>query len=108
MYLVNSGHTRSMVRKGDFYQGGTALDRCGQCLLYFESTLIDNVKSRVSLQGCGNADALGRLVILEQGGDNARQSQCRAVQGVAQVRLLVIATIAALEAVGLIGLEVGN
>ena len=71
-------------------------------------TLVDDVEASVLLQHLGNAYALWGLVVLEQRSHDAWQSQCRTVEGVAQMSLLVVATIAALESVGLIGLEIGN
>lgn len=68
---------------------------------------VDDVEAGVAAQALWNDDAVGCLVVFEQCGHNARQSQCRAVEGVAQVYLLVCIAIAAFQTVGLICLEVG-
>ena len=59
------------------------------------------------LEALGDADTLLRLVVLQQGSHDAGQGEGTAVQGVADLRLLCLAVaIAALQTVGLIGVEV--
>ena len=61
----------------------------------------------VWLQGFWDADAFGALVVFEQGSHDARQGQSRTIESVAEGGLLVVlAAIAALEAVGLVGVEI--
>ena len=70
--------------------------------------LVDNVETGVFLQHLRDVDTLGRLVVFEQGSHDSRQCQSRAVEGVAQVGLLVGTTVAALQTVGLVCVEVLN
>ena len=72
------------------------------------SLLVNDIETGVRLESLGDTDAFGSLVILEEGSHDAWQCQSRAVEGVAQMSLLVVATVAAFEAVGLISLKVGN
>ena len=53
-------------------------------------------------------DARGRLVVFQQRGHDARQGQGRAVERVQQLGFAAFNFVAALEAVGLEGLEVGH
>ena len=74
---------------------------------HFISLLINNIKSKIRSQALGHDDAVGRLVVLQQGGDDARQGKGRAVQRVAELGLLgCCVAVAALQAVSLIGVEV--
>ena len=68
---------------------------------------VDDVEAGVLAEHFGHDDALGRLIVLEQRGHDARQGQGRAVEGMTEMCLLVLAAVTALEAVGLIGLEIG-
>ena len=68
--------------------------------------LLNHVGAHIRLEGLGDADAFGRLVVLQQGGHDARQGQCRAVQRVAKLGLLLRRAVAALQAVGLIGVVI--
>lgn len=70
--------------------------------------VVNHLEAAVGHEHLRHADALGCLVILQNGGYDARQSQCRTVEGVAQLNLLVVSTTeATVQAVGLIALEVG-
>ena len=69
--------------------------------------LSDHVVSEVRLQCSRDTDAILRLVVLEQRSHDARQSQSRSVERVAERDFLVLCTaVTALEAVSLIGVEV--
>ena len=70
------------------------------------TNLFDNIKTRIGNQRFGNADAFGGLEVFEQGGDDARQGQRRAVERVRQLGFLVGVLVAELETVGLERLEV--
>ena len=70
--------------------------------------LVNFIKAEVRAQTLGHDDAVGRLVVLQQGGHDARQGQGRAVEGVAELHLAVLVLEAQLHAVGLEGLEVGD
>ena len=62
---------------------------------------VDDVEASVWLQRLGNANAFGRLVVIEQGSHDTGQGKCRAVKGVAELGLLrVAAAVAALQTVG--------
>ena len=69
---------------------------------------VDDREAGVLLQALRHADTLGSLVVLEQGSQDARQGESRAIERVAEVSLLVLTTIAALEAIGLISVEVAD
>ena len=64
------------------------------------------VEAGVFAEAFGHHDSLRCLVVFEQGGHNAGQSQGRAVEGVAETGFLVGIAVTAFEAVGLIGLKV--
>ena len=68
---------------------------------------VDDCEAGVGAQTFWHYDAIGCLVVLEQSGHDAWQSQGGAVERVAQAYLLVVATVAAVQTVGLICLEVG-
>ncbi len=68
---------------------------------------VDDVEAGVLAQTFGNYDAGRGLVVLEQRCHDARQSQGRAVECVAELCLFVGCAVAAFEAVSLICLEVG-
>ena len=70
--------------------------------------LINHFKSRVRNQCFRDADAFRRLIVLQQGGDDARQGQCRTVQRMAEFGFLVLCAVTAFQAVGLVGIEVGD
>ena len=77
-------------------------------LLFTFYFLFNHLRPHVGLQGFRYAYAFGRLEVLEQRSDDAGQRQGRAVERVAQLYLLVGAAVAALQAVGLIRVEVRN
>ena len=69
--------------------------------------LFNHLTAHVGLQSFGNADAVGRLEILEERGHNARQGERRSVECVAKLDLFVFGTtIAAVKSVGLVAIEV--
>ena len=71
--------------------------------------LVDNVTAHVGNEGCWNLDAVLGLIVLQQGSNDARQGESRAVKRVAELGLLVVGTtVAALQTVGLIGVEVAD
>ena len=71
------------------------------------SILCDHIAAHVWLEGSRDADAFRRLVVLQEGSYDTGQCQSRAVEGVCQGNFLVLGTaIAAVEAIGLVGIEV--
>ena len=69
--------------------------------------LSNHVISEEGLEGRRDADTFRRLVILEERCYDARESECRAVKGMAELHFLVLRTaVTALEAVRLIGVEI--
>ena len=73
--------------------------------LSFNSS-VDYIETGVTLQALRNANAFGGLIIFKQCSHYARQGKSRPVERVTQVCLLVVATVAALQAVGLVALEI--
>ena len=74
--------------------------------VYWGCQLVDDVETCVFLEHFRHLDTFRSLVVFEQSCHDAWECQCRAVEGVAEVSFLVVATIAALQAVGLVSLEV--
>ena len=77
--------------------------------LVYSSTkiLFNHIAPHVRLQGLGDTDALGRLEVFEQGCHDARQGERGAVERMGNADLLILcAAITALQAVGLIGVEI--
>ena len=71
--------------------------------------LVDNLETGVGHKGLGDTDAFGRLVVLQECCNDARQGEGRAVQGVAELGLLGLGIAeTALQTVGLIGIEVAD
>ena len=71
--------------------------------------LFNHLTAHVGLQSFGNADAFGRLEVLEERGHNAGQGERRSVECVAKLDLFVFGTtIAAVKSVGLVAIEVRN
>ena len=69
--------------------------------------LVNHFETCVGHECCRNLDAVLCLVVLQQGSHDTGQSQSRAIQCVTEFCLLGLAvTIAALQTVGLIGVEV--
>ena len=68
---------------------------------------VDDVEAAIFAETFRHDDTLGGLIIFEDCSHDAGQSECRAVEGVAEVGLLVAATIAAFQSVGLVAFEVG-
>ena len=71
-------------------------------------TLVNHLEAQIGDESLGHTDAFGCLVVLQQGSYNAGQSQSRAVQSVAQFGLLLGSAVTALQAVGLIIVEVAD
>ena len=70
-------------------------------------SLVNHLASHVGNEHLGNTDAFGRLVVLEDGCDDAGQGEGGAVEGVAEFCLACSgAAYAALLAVSLICVEV--
>ena len=67
----------------------------------------DEVEARVRTKSLGDADAFGRLVVLQQRCDDTGQSQSTTIERVHKLDTLLSVTIAAAQAVGLVALEVG-
>lgn len=68
-----------------------------------------HVASHIWNQSLGHLDAIGSLVVLEDGSHDTREGERRTVEGVAKLNLLVLGmAIATLEAIGLIGVEVAD
>ncbi len=76
--------------------------------MFLNNLLVDDVETGVFAQAFGHHDAFGSLVVFQKGGHYSGQSERRAVEGVTEMSLLVIAAVTAFEAVCLICLEVGN
>ena len=70
--------------------------------------LLDNVKSGIVLKCFGYAYAFRRLMVFEQGCNDAGQGQGAAVEGVDELHVAVFVFEAQLQTVGLEGLEVGD
>ena len=68
--------------------------------------LVDDVEAGVGHEYLGNADSFGSLVVFEQSSYDARQSESRTVEGVAERDFLVCVTVAAVQAVCLIAFEI--
>ncbi len=76
--------------------------------MYWFAESVYDVEACVFAEAFGNDDAFGGLEVLQDGGYDAWQGESRAVEGVAEMCFLVLATVTAFEAVGLVGFEVGN
>ena len=75
---------------------------------FSEVLVIEDFETAVGHQTLGYTDAFFRLVVLDDGGHDTGQRQCRTVQGMAEFCLLGLGVaVAALQAVGLVALEVG-
>ena len=69
--------------------------------------LVNHIEACVGNQCSGNTNAVGSLVVLQEGCHDARKSQGRTIERVANLSLLVVGSaIAALQSVGLIGVEI--
>ena len=72
-----------------------------------EILVVEHFESAVRNQYLRYADALWSLVVLQNGCYDAWQGESRTVKGVAKLNLLVLCmTVAAVETVGLVALEV--
>ena len=72
-----------------------------------EILVVEHFESAVRNQYLRYADALWSLVVLQDGGYDTWQGESRTVKGVAKLNLLVLCmTVAAVETVGLVALEV--
>ena len=69
--------------------------------------LLNHIATHVRHQRLRDANTFRRLVVFQQGGYDTRQCQRASVQRMAEMYLLVGIAVAALQAVGLIGIEVG-
>ena len=70
---------------------------------------IYHVASHVRDQSLWHLDALGSLVVLEDGCHDTGKGESRAIESVAELNLLVLGmTIAALEAICLVSVEVAD
>ena len=103
-------HACAASRPGEcfcvFMNKGNSYDFWDELRL-FEVLVVEHLESAVGHEYAWHLDAVGRLVVLEDGGDDAGQGEGRAVEGVAQLNLLVVGvTVAAVQAVGLIALKV--
>ena len=77
--------------------------------MWLELFVVDDIKTAIRYEGLRDANAFLCLVVLQQGGHDARQGQGRAVQRVAELGLLgSLRTVAALQAVGLVGVEIAH
>ena len=75
----------------------------------YSFSLVDDVASHVWHEGCWNLYAVLCLVVLQKCCNYAGKGQSRAVQCVAEFGFLCIAAaVAALQSVGLIGIEVAH
>ena len=70
--------------------------------------LVNDVETRVGNKCLRNADAFGCLVVFEDGSNDARQGEGGTVEGVAELHFLFCVAVAALEAVGLVSVEVAD
>ena len=73
-----------------------------------DTNLINLVESRIRTKDFRNDYAIFGLVVLQEGGDDTRESEGTTVQRVAELGLAIGVTVAQMEPVGLEGLEVGN
>ena len=71
-------------------------------------SLINNVESGIRPEDLRNDYLSVLLTVLEQGGHHAREGERTAVKSVAELGLAIGVLVAELQAVGLIGLEVGD
>ena len=86
-------------------QRPTVLKIVGLCVAFF--ALSNHVCSEVGLESSGDSDTFLCLVVLEEGSDDTREGEGRAVERVAERYFLVLcAAVAAVQAVRLIGVEV--
>ena len=69
---------------------------------------IYDIEACIFSQTFRHDDALGSLIVFKQCGDDTRECEGRTVECVAEAYLLVVVAIAAFQAVGLIGLEIGD
>src|SRR5690348_12733355 len=74
----------------------------------WSSSFPDHVETGVRLQRFWYADALRRLVVLQDRRHDPRQRECAAVQRVRELRLLVLTAVAQLQAIALEGLEAAD
>lgn len=73
----------------------------------FGGSLLDHIAAHIWLEGSRDADAFWCLVVLQEGSYDTGQCQSRAVEGVCQSNFLILSTaITAVEAIGLVGIEV--
>ena len=72
------------------------------------SCSVNHFKPAIRNQRFRDADAFGRLVILQQSGHDTGQSQSGSVQRMAKFNLLVRIAVTAFQTVGLISVEIGN
>ncbi len=79
---------------------------CGPCILTLG--LLNLVEAEVGTQALGHNDAVGGLIVLEEGGDDAWEGKGAAVEGVGETHLAVGVLETELHAVGLEGLEIGD
>ena len=71
--------------------------------------LSNHIRAEVGLESSGDSDTFLCLVVLEEGGDDTREGEGRAVERVAERNFLVLcAAVAAMQAVRLIGVEIGG
>ena len=72
------------------------------------ASLINDVKTCVRTENLRDYDAIRSLIVLQECSHDARKGERAAVQSVGKLGGSVFIAIAQAEAVGLIGLEVGN
>ena len=71
--------------------------------------VVEHLEAAVGHEDLRHADALRGLVVLDDGGHDARQGEGRAVERVAELDLLGVGMAeAAVEAVGLVAAEIGH
>lgn len=78
--------------------------KASMCLEVF---VVEKLEAAVGNENLRHADAFGRLVVLYDGSHDTGQSQGRTIERMAELYLLVIGmAVAAVQAIGLIALEV--
>ncbi len=105
--------TLAIKQKDISYIKNIKISLCNLCLLFFMYIFyavsylsVDNIESGIFAQALGHYDTFGCLVVFEQCSHNTGQCESRTVESMAEMSLLVIATVTAFETVGLICFEV--
>ena len=71
-------------------------------------SIVNPVESCVWTENLRDDDSVFGLIVLEEGGHDTRKSERTSVQSVAELGLAILVTIAEVQSVCLVGLEVGD